>query len=248
MENKVLAVVNGREVTETDLQFLVQSMGQNARQFQGPEGRKQLIEELIMQELLYTEALEKGLDKEEGYLKAVRHMQSTLLKQYALNQLLSNLTVTDEEGEAYFNLHSETFKKPASAIASHILVATEEEAQKIKAEIDNGLDFADAAQKYSSCPSKEVGGALGEFTQGKMVPEFEQVAFTMPEGSISEPVKTQFGYHLIYLMKRTDAHIPTYSEVADQVKQYCLSVKQNETYVNKSDELKAKYDVVRMAD
>jgi len=81
--------------------------------------------------------------------------------------------------------------------ASHILVKDEKMAKKLKSEIDAGADFANIAKKHSICPSKESGGDLGFFGKGQMVKEFEDAAFSLPIGAVSEPIKTQFGYHLI---------------------------------------------------
>ena len=81
--------------------------------------------------------------------------------------------------------------------ASHILVNSKEQALKIRQEICNGLSFEDAAKKYSKCPSKDNGGDLGYFGKGDMVVEFEKAAFALPIGEVSQPVKTEFGWHLI---------------------------------------------------
>lgn len=90
-----------------------------------------------------------------------------------------------------------------SAVASHILVNTEDQARDLKTQIEGGASFAALAKEHSSCPSGKGGGSLGEFTQGQMVPEFDRVVFgDLPVGSVSEPVKTQFGYHLILVEKR----------------------------------------------
>jgi peptidyl-prolyl cis-trans isomerase C len=90
-----------------------------------------------------------------------------------------------------------------SAVASHILVDSEQKARDLKQEIENGADFAELAKQHSSCPSSQRGGSLGEFSQGQMVPEFDQVVFSdLPEGQVSEPVQTQFGYHLLVVEKR----------------------------------------------
>ncbi len=88
--------------------------------------------------------------------------------------------------------------------ASHILVKTEEEALKLKKEINEGKDFAKAAMEASLCPSKQNGGDLGYFSKGQMVKEFEDAAFSMNVGEVSNPIKTQFGYHLIYLTDKQD--------------------------------------------
>lgn len=91
----------------------------------------------------------------------------------------------------------------ARAAARHLLVSTEEECLNIKAEIEAGLDFADAAKKYSSCPSGARGGDLGEFGPGQMVKEFDEVVFSADVGSLEGPVRTQFGYHLLEVTARS---------------------------------------------
>lgn len=88
--------------------------------------------------------------------------------------------------------------------ASHLLVKTEEEAKKLKEEIANGKDFGQVAAEVSLCPSGANGGDLGYFTKGQMVKEFEDAAFSMEVGQVSDPIKTQFGYHLIYLTDKKD--------------------------------------------
>lgn len=88
--------------------------------------------------------------------------------------------------------------------ASHLLVKTEEEALKLKEEIAAGKDFAKVAQEVSLCPSGQNGGDLGYFTKGQMVKEFEDACFSMEVGEVSNPIKTQFGYHLIYLTDKKD--------------------------------------------
>lgn len=91
----------------------------------------------------------------------------------------------------------------ASARARHILVKTEAEANDLKQQIEGGTDFGDLAKQHSSCPSGAKGGDLGEFSQGQMVPEFDQVVFSdLPIGQVSEPVQTQFGYHLLEVQAR----------------------------------------------
>ena len=92
----------------------------------------------------------------------------------------------------------------ATASARHILVESEEACQTLKAQIEAGADFADLAREHSQCPSSEQGGELGEFSQGQMVPEFDEVAFSGEVGKVHGPVQTQFGYHLLEITSRTD--------------------------------------------
>ena len=91
-----------------------------------------------------------------------------------------------------------------SAVASHILVSSESEALDLKQQIADGASFADMAKAHSSCPSGKAGGSLGQFRQGDMVPEFDAVIFSdLPLGTVSDPVKTQFGYHLLEVTHRS---------------------------------------------
>ncbi|MCA9291023.1 MAG: peptidylprolyl isomerase [Phycisphaerales bacterium] len=91
------------------------------------------------------------------------------------------------------------------AVASHILVPTEDEAATLKAKIDAGADFEAVAREHSKCPSGQTGGSLGEFGEGDMVPEFDAVVFgDLAVGTVSDPVKTQFGFHLIEVHERAD--------------------------------------------
>jgi peptidyl-prolyl cis-trans isomerase C len=91
----------------------------------------------------------------------------------------------------------------ASASARHILVDNETKCLELKTQIEGGANFADVAREHSSCPSGQQGGALGTFSPGQMVPEFDQVVFNSPLGEIHGPIKTQFGYHLIEITMRS---------------------------------------------
>ncbi|WP_434339665.1 peptidylprolyl isomerase [Motilimonas cestriensis] len=91
----------------------------------------------------------------------------------------------------------------ALASARHILVETERQCNELKAQIENGADFADLAKQFSSCPSGAQGGELGEFGPGMMVPEFDKVVFSAPVNTVQGPVRTDFGYHLLEVTSRS---------------------------------------------
>ena len=92
----------------------------------------------------------------------------------------------------------------STAAARHILVDTQEQCEELKTQIENGADFEEVAKAHSNCPSGQQGGALGEFSPGQMVPEFDSVVFSGEINKVLGPVKTQFGYHLIEITSRTD--------------------------------------------
>ncbi len=243
-ENKVLAKVNGRKITENDLEKVLNSIPQEqAMQMQGEEGKKRLLNELIAGEMFYLDAVENELDKEEEFKNILKETKENLLQRYAVQKIMEDVDVNDEEIKETYNQNKDNFMDQEKVSAKHILVDDEEKSKEIKEEIDNGMDFSDAAAKYSSCPSSKKGGRLGEFGRGQMVPEFEEVAFNMEEGEISDPVKSQFGYHIIQLDEKIPAKQKTYYEVEDQIKQELLQQKQFQIYNDNVQKLKGKYNV-----
>lgn len=238
---KVVAKVADKEIKESDvLQFIEEIGPQVAMQFQSAEGIKTIIQEMINQEILLLDAKENKLNEEEEFKVVLDHTVDNLLKNYAFSKILSGETVSDEEVEKYFEDNKAVFAKEL-VNASHILIDSEEKALEIKKEIEEGKDFAQAAMEYSSCPSKDAGGELGEFPRGAMVPEFEDKAFSMEAGEVSEPVKTQFGYHIIKLNSKSDPANITFESVKEDVRSEALRVKQQEAYLKKLDSLKDKY-------
>ncbi|NBQ44135.1 MAG: hypothetical protein EBU23_17145 [Mycobacteriaceae bacterium] len=128
---------------------------------------------------------------------AERIVRTNLEQPKLLARVTKGITYTPAQALAYCKAHPQEFKKTESREASHILVKTKAEADRIRAMV-NSSNFADLAKQYSTDPgSKAQGGSLGAITKGTLVPEFEKVAFTLGDGEISQPVKTQFGYHII---------------------------------------------------
>ena len=243
MENKVLAVVNGREIKQSDVELLYSNLGPNAAQYKGEEGYKQLVEQLVLEEMLYSDAKENKMDEAKEYQAALEQLKRSLLAQYLVSNLMSSIDVSEKELEEYYNSNKAIFISGDSVKASHILVDTLEKANDILKEINDGLSFADAAQKYSSCPSKNSGGNLGQFGKGQMVPEFEEAVFAMNVGEISSPVQTQFGYHLIQLNEKKDSETLSFEEVKEDITNTIRYNKQSSVYAQKQNELREKYPV-----
>ena len=243
MEKKILAKVGDKEISNLDIDSAIQGLDPyQAQQFQTEEGRKYVLEDLINQELLYMYAKDNKIDQDEAFRKEMAEIEKNVLKQYIINQILTSVQVTDDEKRTFFEANKANFSNPPSANAKHILVDTEEKANEILAQIKAGeVTFEDAARAHSTCPSKDQGGDLGTFGKGQMVPEFEEATFAMNVGDISEPVKTQFGYHLIKLEAKNEESIPTFEEVADKVEKTLMFQKQGEVYQAKLNEVKAKF-------
>ena len=246
MENKVLAIAAGNEITEKDLNALISRYPEQQRAAFASEGaKKNLLEQLISFELFNKFGKEMELDKTEEFKEALESVTKEILTSMAMNKALGDVTVTEEDAKKYYDENKDAFSVPPTVSARHILVSTEEEANKVREEINNGLSFADAAMKYSSCPSKEQGGNLGEFSKGMMVPEFEKASLDAEIGAISEPVKTQFGYHLIVVDSKNEGSVKSFEEVKNSVVNELLKKAQHKKYEDLLQQLEGKYGVDR---
>lgn len=242
--SKVLVKVNGREITENDLNAFFATLGPQVQgQFQGEQGMGRLLDELVYQELFYAEAIDTDVENSPAFKAELDKMKESLLKQFNIKTLIDSVEVSEAEAKAFYEENPQFFQTPEQVQASHILVDSEEEATKIKAEIDGGMSFEEAASKYSSCPSSEKGGDLGFFQKGQMVPEFEAAAFELAENVVSEPVQTQFGYHLIVKKASQEGGVQALPMVINQIMQQLLIQKQNEAYLSKVEALKSKYTI-----
>ena len=245
---KILATVNGTPITEREVDEFLLGLGQRGQSYNNPEGRKIILEQLIGNKLLLLDAKRNLFEAEPEYRECLNLLKDQLLTSYASEKVIRQVSVSDKDTEEYYNEHKAELVGEETVSASHILVDTEELALEILAKINAGENsFADAAKEYSSCPSKENGGSLGEFGRGQMVPEFDTKVFEMKPGEITDtPVKTQFGYHLIKLDAKTEAREIPYSEIKDRLKEVVLQDKQKKAYDSKINQLKILYPVDMM--
>lgn len=247
MENKVLATVGNVEITEAELNNVIANQPQERQMmFDNDQAKKQLLEQMIALEVMALQAKEEKLDERVEYKETLERFGKELLAQMAMGEVLSKVIVTDEDVKAFYEENKENFVEQPTVSAKHILVENEEEANKIKSEIEAGdVTFEEAAAKYSTCPSKEAGGNLGAFGKGMMVPEFEAAAFDAVVGEVTAPVKTQFGYHIIKVEAKNGASEKSFDEVKDGIKQQLTQQKQQEAYLKAIKELETKFGVVR---
>lgn len=247
MDNKVLAIVGGQEITEIDLQEILARYPKQQQDMLGTEeGKKQLLEQIIGFELMYQFGKDNEYENLEEYKSQIEKVKKEILTQIVVNKVLSKVTVLDNEALDFYNENGEMFKEKESVVAKHILVDNEDSCNAIKEKIVNGeLTFEEAATQYSSCPSKEQGGNLGSFSRGMMVPEFEKVAFELPVGEISDAVQTQFGYHLIKVEEKQEAVAKPFEEVKQMIVNQLLQQAQQQKYLDFIKELGEKYKVER---
>lgn len=243
-KDKLLAEVNGKKITGVDYNLFIDSLNPQLKQyFGGEEMNKEVVNELVYQTLLYEEAMEKGMDKDDEFTQVLEKTRESMLKTYALGKLLATVSVTDDEIKKFYEENKDLFKENESANASHILVAEEDKANEIYEKVKNGEDFASLAKEFSTCSSKEKGGELGTFTRGQMVKEFEDAVFNNEVATITEPVKTQFGYHIIKINDKNEGRDLSFDEVKDKIAAQVRRQKEQALYNEKITELKEKYQV-----
>ena len=240
MDQKVLAVVGGHEITDKEVDAFIKSLPREQQAYaSNPQFRAQCQEQL---EALYSFAKygeDLKLDETEEYKSVMENARKDILARLAMKQLFDSVKVTDEEVKDYYEANKSQFKKGATVHAKHILTDSEEKCNQILESIVSGEKvFEDAAKEFSTCPSGQRGGDLGEFGKGQMVKEFEDAAFAAEIGHVVGPVKTQFGYHLIKVEEKKDAAESSFDEVKEQIKS---QLKQGDAYSKKVAELTEKY-------
>ena len=245
MADKILATVGGLTVTEKEIDEFIMSLGQRGQAYNNPEGRRAVLNQIIGNKLLLLDARRNLYEAEPAFRDQLAKLKDNLLISYAGEKAIASANVTEAEVKEYYENNRAQFTTGETVNASHILVDSEEKAKEIFEEIASGKkSFEDAAKEYSSCPSKESGGNLGDFGRGQMVPEFDKAVFEMEVGSITEaPVKTQFGYHLIKLNAKNPAKEMEYSEIKDEIKTGLLNEKRRKAYESKINQLKIMYPV-----
>ena len=161
---KPLAIVNNQPIYSTDVDELLMQIGQRGQSLNNPQGRAMVLEQIIAQKLFLADALRNVYEREPAFKEQLRQVREQLLIQYAMNKAVENVKVTDEEVKKFFDENPEQFAGQPVVSASHILVDSEDKANEILGKINAGeISFEDAAREYSSCPSSQQGGSLGEF-------------------------------------------------------------------------------------
>jgi len=249
---QTLVTVNGSAITQEDVDSALMNATQG-RFNQVPadkqaEFRQQVLQQLIGTELVYGDAKKTGVLTSKEFKNEYAKVQERVKKQLAIQvwqkQQLDKVKVSDKELKSYYDKNKDEFNEKESVHARHILVKTEAEAKKIVTELKslsgNALQtkFIELAKSKSTGPSGPKGGDLGYFAQGQMVPAFNDTVFKMKVGTVTTtPVKTQFGFHVIYLEDKKESTVRKYEEVKTVIDQRLKMEKFKSVMKVKMDEL-----------
>ncbi len=217
-DDRVVATVNGAKIFYSEVLEAQKAMGGQAQAVPLEMIQTLLINTIADRKLVAVEARNKGVDKTESYKKRLASIEEHILQREYLTSFAEE-QITDEKVKAAYEKVVKDFKPTMEVNARHILLKTEEDAKEVIKDLDKGVDFAQLAKNKSTGPSGANGGDLGFFGQGAMVPEFEKAAFALKKGEYSkEPVKTQFGFHVIKVEEFRKSEAPKMEEAADQIK------------------------------
>jgi peptidyl-prolyl cis-trans isomerase C len=216
---KVLAKVDGSPITEDDLKDAMADIGPGLPQkLEGAARQKYVLDYLIDLRLAAKKAQTEKLDESPEFARKLAYYRDKLAMEQLLGSVAKAATTEEAERKAYDE--AAKAEPPQEEIhARHILVPTEDEAKAALARIKGGEDFAKVATELSKDPSAD-GGDLGWFTKDRMVPEFSDAAFKLKKGEVSDPVKTQFGWHIIKIEDVRTKSFPPFEQVKDQAARY----------------------------
>jgi len=240
----VVASVNGADITKDQLYDAMLEAGGTTTvnslimyEVVGQEAKKEKITVSEADIDKEVENIKKSYGSEDGFNQMLTQYNLTLealrkemVPQVQLTKLLTpKVNVTDQEVKDFYEANKASMSTPEQVRASHILVKTKEEADAIEKELKGGADFAALAkEKSTDTGSKENGGDLNFFGKGQMVPEFEEAAFKLKVGEISEPVKSNYGYHIIKVTEKKEAVNPTLDDKKVEIKEQLTKQKISE--------------------
>jgi len=201
---KTYATVDGQNIDDSDIKAILSVAPGIKFETLPKDQQKKIVEQAIEKRLLSKEAIDSGIEKDPLYKSTLEKMKKDLALEIWMKKEFEKIKVSDKEIKEFYDKNSKMFKQPEMVKAKHILVKTEAEAKKIINELKKAKNLKDSfvklAAKKSIGPSGPNGGELGWFDRSKMVKPFADAAFKLKKGEFTKtPVKTQFGYHVIYV-------------------------------------------------
>lgn len=232
-EEPVVAMVNGRAITQTefDLRWNELSPATKSR-YEKVGGKRQFLDELITKELLLQEARRRGLDRDDSIRdKTQRYKEQLVLDELLKDKLQTKVELTQEELSAYYESHASELLDPLKVNISIMLLSNVYAAKDLEMQINRGGSFAKFAQRYSiDEKTKGSGGDLGPYRKGLVLPEVDDVIHTLKPGMVSAPIKTDNGYYLVMLTPLDEAIVQADLATQERLRQELLAEKRRKRF------------------
>ena len=251
----ILATVDNRNITSQDAEAFVRATAPKTTFDQLPEKQQKMIAERLVERVLFIKAAQKeGVEQEAEFKENIEKLKEELLVSLWMKKQMENAIVSDSEAKDFYKNNPEKFKMPESVNARHILIPDEKTAKEIIVELKElkgdalKEKFIELAKAKSTGPTGEKGGDLGNFSKGQMVPEFDKAVFALKKGEISlEPVKTQFGFHVIYLEEKKESTTVAFDDVKEKIVQALKQQQFQQKLSEVAKELKSKAKITYSA-
>jgi peptidyl-prolyl cis-trans isomerase C len=216
-QERVIAKVNGNTITDTDMKLAEAEIGSDLGSLPEATKRRVLIEFLIENQLFADAAEGQRLTVGHSFDEPKQYWRRRALRDAYFDKSVRE-TISDAEAKKFYENQMGSLKSDQEVRARHILVDSKDKAREVYEKLAHGSDFARMAKEYSKDPgSKDQGGDLGFFGRGQMVPQFEEVAFRLKKGEVSEPFESQFGWHVVRLDDRRQRSAPAFEAVKERV-------------------------------
>jgi peptidyl-prolyl cis-trans isomerase C len=219
--NPVLAKVNGAEIRASDVALAEEELGPSLAQMDPATKKENVLSFLIDMKIVSKEAEDKKIADRDDFKTRLAFARNRLLMDNLL-AVEGKAATTDENMKKVYEEAAKQISGEQEVHARHILVESEDQAKKVAEDLKKGTDFAELAKKESKDPGASDGGDLGFFTKDQMVPEFSAAAFALEPGKISDPVKTQFGWHIIKVEEKRTRKAPDFEQVKPQIETYVV--------------------------
>jgi peptidyl-prolyl cis-trans isomerase C len=223
----VVARVNGAPIHQSDLKLAEEDVGNNLPPMPGEAKRDYLIGYLTDVMLVAKAAEDKKVSEGDTFKRRLSFMRNKLLMEQWL-QSEGKSAVTDAAMHKVYDDAVKQMGQEQEVRARHILVETEDEAKAVQGQVNSGTDFAELAKQKSKDPGAAEGGDLGYFAKEQMVPEFSAAAFKLEKGQVSDPVKSQFGWHIIKVEDKRQKQLPEFDKVKDQIETFVVRKAQSD--------------------
>jgi parvulin-like peptidyl-prolyl isomerase len=250
-KDPIVAQIGKETIRASEVRERLMSMDYNGSEM-GHGAVKDCIDEMVREAVMIELAKRDGLDKTEAFknsLASFKRDQERQFNEYRDSMLIEQsfaefqkeVSISDQEIEAYYNVHKEDFDAPVAYTVRHILVYDIDTANTVYDELKRGGSFETLAVEYSQdAVSASNGGLIGPFKKGEVIPEFENVALALAPGQMSSIIETPLGYHIIYKVSQTRMPPDTYEQVQDDIRRILEQEKFNMWYESKKQELKIK--------
>jgi peptidyl-prolyl cis-trans isomerase C len=216
-EDKVIAKVNGKTITEADMRLAEAEIGSDLGSLPPATRRRVLVEFLIENQLFADAAEGQKLASGAAFNERMQYWRRRSLRDSYFDTTVKD-TVSDADARKFYDAQIGGKTGEEEVRARHILVESKEKAREVFEKLAHGSDFAALAKEYSKDPgSKDQGGELGFFARGQMVPQFEEAAFKLQKGEVSEPFQSQFGWHIVRVDERRQRAAPPFEAVKDRL-------------------------------